>query len=64
MAKYTCSDCGMEVANINCGKCGSELEYKTLTKDDGSTVGVSECPTGCGRIKSPVCHGQDMAATV
>ena len=64
MAKYTCSDCGMEVANINCGKCGSELEYKTLTKDDGSTVGVSECPTGCGKIKSPVCHGQDMAATV
>jgi hypothetical protein len=54
----------MEVANITCGKCGSELEYKLLTKDDGSSVGVSECPKGCGRIKSPVCHGHDMTAAV
>ena len=50
------------MANIACGKCGSELEYKLITKDDGSTVGVSECPDGCGRIKSPMCCGADMAA--
>jgi len=62
LSNYTCSDCGYEVANIACGKCGSELEYKLITKDDGSTVGVSECPDGCGRIKSPMCCGADMAA--
>ena len=61
MTKYNCSDCGMEVKYITCGKCNSELEYKVVTKDDGSTVGVSECPNGCGRIKSPLCCGNDMA---
>ena len=62
MAKYTCSDSGMEVTNITCGKCGSQLEHKLLTKDDGSTVSVSECPNEGGRIKSPLCCGHDMAA--
>lgn len=62
MTKYSCSDCGMEVTGVACGKCGSELEYKTITKDDGSTVSVSECPSGHGRIKSPLCCGHDMAA--
>ena len=62
MATYTCSNCEMEVTNITCGKCGTELEYKELALDDGSTVGVSECPNGCGRIKSPQCCGQDMVA--
>ena len=62
MAKYTCSDCGMEVTNMTCGKCGSQLEHQVITRDDGSTVGVSECPNGCGRIKSPLCCGHDMAA--
>ena len=61
MAKYTCSDCGMEVDAIRCGKCGKELEYKVLTRDDGSTVSVSECPSGCGKIKSPICCGADMS---
>ena len=63
MTKYTCSDCSMEVNGITCSKCDSELEYKVITKDDGSTVGVSECPTGHGKIKSPMCCGNDMAAT-
>ncbi len=62
MAKYSCSDCGMETNDITCGKCGSSLEHKTLTKDDGSQVAISECPKGCGRIKSPMCHGHDMAS--
>ena len=63
MANYCCSECDMEVTGITCGRCGSELEYKELTKDDGSTVNVSECPKGCGRIKSPMCCGHDMVAT-
>jgi len=50
----------MEVENIKCGKCGAELEHKVLAKDDGSTVAVAECPTGCGKIKSPMCCGNDM----
>lgn len=61
MALYTCSDCGMKVDNIRCGNCGTELEYKLLTQEDGSTVGVSECPNGCGKIKSPTCCGEDMS---
>ena len=62
MAKYQCSDesCDMAVMDIKCGKCGSGLEYKTITRPDGTIVGVSECPSGCGRIKSPMCHGHDM----
>ena len=62
MAKYACSDCGMEVTNMTCGKCGSQLEHQEITRDNGTTVGVSECPNGCGRIKSPMCCGHDMAA--
>lgn len=62
MTNYSCSDCGMEVTNITCSKCDSELEYKVITKDDGSTVGISECPEGHGKIKSPMCCGHDMVA--
>ena len=60
MSNYSCVECGYEIVPNDCGKCGSVLEYKTITKDDGSNVNVSECPKGCGRIKSPMCHGQDM----
>jgi len=51
----------MEVMAINCGKCGTELEFAALNRPDGTSVNVLECPKGCGRIKSPTCHGQDMA---
>ena len=63
MTQYTCSDCSMEVENIRCGKCGAELQYMLLTKEDGGTVGVSECPNGHGRIKSPICCGADMVSS-
>ena len=58
--KYTCSDCGMEVENMRCGKCGAELRHSSRTRDDGSTVAVSECPNSCGKIKSPACCAADM----
>ena len=63
MTTYTCSttDCDMGVTGLTCGKCGIELEHAILEKDDGSTVGVSQCPKGCGKIKSPMCCGADMA---
>ena len=63
MTTYTCSttDCDMEVTGLTCGNCGTALEHAVLEKDDGSTVGVSICPQGCGKIKSPMCCGADMA---
>ena len=61
MASYTCDKCGMSVGTMTCGTCGKELEHDTLTKDDGTSVHVSKCPDGHGKVKSPMCCGQDMA---
>jgi hypothetical protein len=63
MATYTCSVCGMSV-NMTCAKCGAALVNDTLTKADGSTVQVSKCPEGHGKIKSPMCCAQDMTCSV
>ena len=35
----------------------------TLNKDDGSVVQISRCPNDHGKIKSPLCCGQDMVCT-
>ena len=50
----------MSVIGLTCGSCGKELTHSTLTKEDGTTVNVSECPASCGKIKSPMCCGSDM----
>ena len=50
----------MSVSGLNCGTCGNELVHDIITKDDGTTVDVSKCPSGCGKIKSPMCCGNDM----
>jgi hypothetical protein len=63
MAAYTCDNCGMSV-NMTCGACGADLVHATLTKDDGGTVDISECPNGHGKIKSPMCCAQDMTCSV
>jgi len=63
MASYTCDQCGMSV-NMTCGTCGAELVNDTLTTDDGSTVQVSKCPNGDGKIKSPMCCAEDMSCKV
>ena len=60
MATYECNECGMSV-NASCGQCDEPLVNNTLTKDDGNTVQISECPNDHGKIKSPMCCGQDMA---
>jgi len=62
MATYKCDICGMSV-NATCGECDAPLVNADLALDDGSTVQVSECPNGHGKIKSPLCCGQDMACT-
>ncbi len=61
MATYECEICGMSV-NASCGKCDTLLANNTLTKPDGSEVQISECTNGHGKIKSPMCCGQDMNA--
>lgn len=58
MATYECSQCGMSV-NATCGHCNSELAHDTLEGD--SSVQISKCPNGHGKIKSPMCCGNDMA---
>jgi hypothetical protein len=63
MATYTCDKCGMSV-NITCAKCAKELVADTITKADGSRVAVSKCPEGHGKIKSPLCCGQDMSCQI
>ena len=64
MAAYTCDKCGMSVGTITCGQCGKELEHDTLTLDGGRTVVISKCPEGHGKIKSPMCCGEDMSCSI
>jgi uncharacterized Zn finger protein (UPF0148 family) len=63
MAFYTCPKCGMSLGTITCGKCGAELVHDTIEKD-GNKIHVSKCPNGHGKIKSPMCCGEDMACAV
>ncbi len=63
MATYTCDACGMSV-NMTCATCDEELVHDTITTDSGVEVAVSKCPEGHGKIKSPMCCGEDMACAV
>ena len=63
MAAYTCPKCGMSVGTMTCGKCGKELVHDSLTID-GNAVHISKCPDGHGKIKSPMCCGEDMTCAV
>ncbi len=58
-----CSVCGMAV-NATCAKCNEPLVDDSLDKDDGSKVQISKCPNGHGKIKSPMCCGQDMTCSL
>ena len=63
MATYECAICGMAV-NATCAKCDAPLVDDILTLDDGTKVQISKCPNGHGKIKSPLCCGQDMTCSV
>ena len=54
----------MGVTGMSCAKCGKELVHDHISKDDGSTVGITKCPDGHGHIKSPMCCGHDMSCSV
>lgn len=64
MAMYACPKCGMSIGIMTCGKCGKELKHETITTPDAKTVHVSECPEGHGKVKSPLCCGQDMVCKI
>ncbi len=63
MATYTCEKCGMGV-NATCAKCDAPLENDSLAMPDGSNVQISKCPNGHGKIKSPMCCGEDMSCSL
>ena len=57
---YTCSKCGMSVSS-QCAKCDEPLLNNTIEFDNGEKVQVSYCPKCEGKIKSPMCCGEDMS---
>ena len=63
MATYECDNCGMAV-NASCAKCDEPLVDGILTLDDGTEVQISKCPNDHGKIKSPMCCGQDMGYAI
>ena len=63
MATYECPKCEMSV-NATCGKCNEPLVNDMLKLDDGNEVQISKCTNDHGKIKSPLCCGQDMSCTV
>ena len=63
MATYRCDKCDMQV-NASCGHCDAPLENGMLALPDGKEVQISSCPNGHGKIKSPLCCGQDMSCAL
>ena len=68
MSIYKCNECGMSV-KTSCGECNTPLVDGTLDLDDGSQVKISQCQEAdCinynGKIKSPLCCGNDMHCTI
>ena len=52
------------VSQCNMWKCDKPLVDDMLKLDDGSEVQISKCPDDHGKIKSPLCCGQDMSCSV
>ncbi|HAY37560.1 MAG: hypothetical protein HOC28_00435 [Bacteroidetes Order II. Incertae sedis bacterium] len=64
MAAYSCGKCGMSVGSMTCGHCNKELVHSTITTGSGAQVAVSQCPDGHGKVKSPMCCGDDMTCEI
>lgn len=62
MATYKCPKCNMSV-NATCGKCNELLINDTLKLENNTEVQISRCPNDHGKIKSPLCCGQDMVCS-
>ncbi|MBH98943.1 MAG: hypothetical protein CMM56_10900 [Rhodospirillaceae bacterium] len=68
MATYECPKCEMSV-NASCGRCDTSLENGMLELPDGREVQISscvndQCESFGGKIKSPLCCGQDMTCSI
>jgi len=50
--------------NATCGHCNAPLVDDTLELDNGNSVEISKCPNGHGKIKSPMCCGEDMSCSI
>ena len=62
MATYTCKIVDRAV-NASCAKCEVPLVDGILRLEDGSEVQIAQCPKCEGKIKSPLCSGQDMTCS-
>ena len=62
MATYECIKCGMSV-NATCGKCYEKLLNDYLNIQNNS-VQISNCLNVHGKIKTPLCCGQDIIWTL
>ena len=62
MATHECNKFRISV-NGTYRKCDEKLLNDTLEIENGS-VQISKCPNGHGKIKSPLCCGQDMTCTL
>jgi hypothetical protein len=47
--------------NATCGKCDAPLVDDSLDLGNGNVVQISKCPNSHGKIKSPMCCGEDMS---
>ena len=63
MATYECKKCGMSV-NATCAKCNEALVNDHINIDDVTKVQISKCPNEHGKIKSPLCCGEDMNCSI
>ena len=63
MAIYECNKCGMSV-KTSCAKCDEDLIDDVLKLNNGSEVQISKCPNNHGKIKSPLCCGEDMSCNL
>jgi len=50
--------------NATCGNCNAPLVNDVLKLDAGQEVQISKCPNGHGKIKSPLCCGEDMSCAI
>ena len=64
MAEYVCESCGMGVIGMKCAKCEKDLVHDHISKEDGTKVAIAKCPDGHGKIKSPMCCGNEMSCSI
>lgn len=63
MTTYECNKCGKGV-NATWAKCNTALVNDIIIKEDKTEVQISKCPNDYGKIKSPICCGQDMSFSI